>query len=1798
VAEGIVSVNGCCRCRRNLSLKKGDRQMKRMRIVALLLCVVMVTGLFTACGKKQESVKGGSEAGNPTAGVLAGETANKDNPGNAGGENTKPGNEESGTVDAVEGLQLSGKPYQADYVANGLPAGFATLSLTAEKCEAKGMVAADSCFIVTTAEPLSEDELVENLHLMAVSYGQELSYSVEKLADGYKLTPQDMLRTDSLYRFVVGEAENPYASFVFQTETELVVKSVYPADRSVGVPTNTGVELVLSEAVAAGFIGKAQDYIAIEPKVEGDFRLYPDGKMVVFVPRTGFAENTVYTITVKAGLPGISGNVTKDTLVSQFRTGVETSYHEKSIELQLQQKDLTVTTGEAAELSFFCWYGREQKLSFNDAKLSIYAYRSTSDCIEAMKTYQSEKAEYLYTEEPYRYPTDGLTKLSETMVKVKEPEEYSWRTELALPVLAAGCYLVEVELSGSVSGKEFTKKEQAMLQVTDLLLYTENSNDTMLYWVNDIKSGVVKDAELQITGFTYADMWNVGETGTKGGFLAPEHLVTNADGVALQNLKENEASAAFVLIKAGTKEAYACVRINEPSEGNLYYSYLYTDREKYFQNDTIQFFGILAPKTAGAALPETIYMKSSNAINPVAVKVDANGYFEGSVTLDDGARWYLNLYFSDVAGNYITSKGISITDEQKPVYVAEAELDRIYYRSGDTVTAEIHVSFYDGTPASGLTFDANLYGECGEYNEVLITDENGNATLSWKPARMERNSTAPGKIWFEASLIGDDLSSLWLSENTYYFYTDKIFEVERVMPEDGSEGFLKVQLFARDYSRLNTKADLQYPEFPKNSYGKKLDGTVVVELYKNEYKKELISTEYDPVTKESYPIYNYYDVKERISKETKKIVNGELILPHVKAAEGFEGYYTYIISYPDPSTGYTHVLDAFATGPDNGYYEEAPYYDLDITEGPYDIGQQLQCELVYDNKAVKEIPVLYTLYTESGMEYFLANDGAYNFVFEQEMAPASDIYATFCDKNGLRTLSSYRLEYDFENNNHVKVSVATDKQVYRPGETVEVTLRAEDENGMGKDAFVALSIVDEACFDLQEQEVYLNEYLSWGYIRVGRDRRFSAFGDNYRLYFGSDAVTKEDFEAMPEAPAEDSVANGMLGSATGGMGAEVTIRKDFRDNPVFVQVPLDGKQEVKYSFTVPDNITEWRLTAIACDPCVEGGAASVTDVKLGFTVSDVVTSLPFFVSAECNELFLEGDEIVVSARTYGTAIKSGDAVSYEAKLYDENGTVVSTIGVDTFVGGTTWLNFGKWECGSYTAEVTAVVNGAGDGVRLNLQVTESGTILPVQKDVALDEVKGLQPSLYPVTLSFYDEAYQPYVKAVNRLMRTYTNRNDSKVAYYIALAASEKLFGENGFYTQEIKEVRDGIAGSYGLLPRLEYGEGDLYFSALVCALAPELLAESKKAELIQEFEFTLGAETIADERTLTTALFGLAALGQPVYADLNYVAAIGGDFSLEAKWMLAAAYAYLGDFATAAELYDSLTAGVKTSRDNELSIKGSTTEETIKYTAYALLTASLVRKMDAEGLYNYLSTHTSTLDLYQLEQAAYLKYFYPLDAKSAKFSWTVGQKTQSITLKPGEIYTLSLSKSDWNALELSEEDGDVRVRAAYLGSVEEALEGITGSDRVAISKEISLYNKEKNIYAVTLNYTVTTDKNYSTFSISDYIPSGARWYPANNSTYSHEKEGSWSHSAYVDVLTGQSVRGNIHVYHNNSNKLAGLEEVTLSGSVTYYIRGAVEGEFAVDYAVLRDRSTGGYAISESGTVSINDGEWKIELKK
>ena len=136
----------------------------------------------------------------------------------------------------------------------------------------------------------------------------------------FQLTPRPgSLDNGRVYRFTVGNPENPVNSFAFQTENRFLVRSVLPADLATGVPLNTGIEIAFTEIVRNV---RLDDYITITPETSGRFELYPDGKTVVFVPGKNLAENTVYAIKVKAGMKSESGKQLEDDFEAKFRTGV------------------------------------------------------------------------------------------------------------------------------------------------------------------------------------------------------------------------------------------------------------------------------------------------------------------------------------------------------------------------------------------------------------------------------------------------------------------------------------------------------------------------------------------------------------------------------------------------------------------------------------------------------------------------------------------------------------------------------------------------------------------------------------------------------------------------------------------------------------------------------------------------------------------------------------------------------------------------------------------------------------------------------------------------------------------------------------------------------------------------------------------------------------------------------------------------------------------------------------------------------------------------------------------------------------------------------------------------------------------------------------------------------------------------------------------------------------------------------------------------------------------------------------
>ncbi len=1747
---------------------------RKNRWIALLLTTVLLSGLLAGCGKQPAGTDGitATVTPVPTMGTQASGAAGT--PAVTGTTGIEP------LVDTSGGIIFTKGSYTADYTAGNLPAGMSGAGITADDPAQNKTVKTGSSFLLTTTAKVTEQEVRECLRFTAGAQKTEIAYELETLSETtYRITPQNTLQGNSLYRFVLGDINNPYGSFAFQTDTEALVSGLYPADLSTGVPVNTGIEMTFSEVIATDCV--IADFFTVSPSVEGTYRLYPDGKTVVFIPSVYLSENTVYSIEIKKGLPGISGKTLQTAVTAQFRTANDTSYNDKNINIYLYTRELTITDGSAPTIDYACWYNDEYSTEFNDIQVEIWQYSGAAECIEAMKDYQQVKADYLYGGEEYLYSTTGLSKLMDYTAEMSIKTAWYYRTnELVLPALPDGNYLLNVRFSGSLGEEPFEYTTQVLLQITDLVVYTESADGSLLLWINDAETGTVKGASLTADCFTYRYGWNVEVSDTT---YTTVNKKTDEDGLAVVELGSNHN--AFVLVESGEKTAYACVTGESEDRDTVYHSYLYTDREIYFAEDTVNFFGVVLPGNDSTVFPKTLCLQLYGSVNGIPVTVEEDGSFRGSFTIDNEITSWLNLTLTDSDGNYVTGKYIEITQEEKPLYTANISFDKPYYRIGDTVTLTLTAGFYDGTPAPGLTFDLSIWDGNATKNCTAVIGEDGTFTYSYVPdsRKVGKNSTSPVSISASCSLIGEDLTDLYVYESAYYFHSNMIVDVGCVVPKDGSDSYTELQLHYRDFEKLLTKEDLSYSVFPQNSYGAAADGSVSVRLYEYEYVKTPAGTSYDPITKTTRQLYNYSTVQSLVKSYTAKFTGGTLNLLHVTPKDGFSGYYEYEINYIDPDTERVYCFTSYANEGSRWYNPQkaGAGYSIEFTDGPYSIGDLIECRLTYDGEEVNGIPVLYTLYEDGVQRAYLSRDGKYNFTYTAELAPCARFIATL-EANGCKqSLLNMGLLYDYENNNMLNLNLTTDKTSYYPGETAQITVKAEGITGTG--AFVCLSVVDEACFALGEQTIELSEFFNTGWTSITCDARFSCMGDED--YFGSvdEIMMKADCE-NEAFMASDSAATGELTSRS---GENVTIRETFLDNPLFTLCELSEDGTAVISFTTPDNITEWRLSAVAVNPLKEcSGREAMIQTELGTTTTDIICTLPFFLSAEVNETFLEGDDIVASGRVFGTELTAGETVTYQAELYDESGRLLQTLNKEDKAGTAVWFNFGKLGCEDYQVIIKAWSGSSSDGVKLSFTVVESGVMMTIRKDLKVTELSSISPMMYPVILSFYDSAYEPYVQAVNQLLYSYSSRYDSLAAYYIAEEASDRLFGSEGCQSDDLERIKQTLSGTYGLLPVLEYGEGNAAFTAKVCALAPEALTASKKAELLEVFTDILSAEQIADAETLTACLFGLAALGAPVLNDLNYSAACSAEFSLTAKLYLTAAYAYLGDFSSAAEIYDTLAAEYRSTENGEIYFEGVSTEETIRYTAYALMSAALIRKTDAEGMYRYLQNHTSTVELYQLEQAAYVKYFYPLNAKNTSFTWKVGETEEKVELNIGGVYSMTLNRADFEVFAVLNADENVRVRATYLGSADAARSENTESGKLGVTKTVTVYNAEKNLYRVTLEYSITTDRNDSFYSLADYIPSGARYYEAEDN-YNSSRNGNWYNGAYIYCLSGQTMKGGIYIFRTNDDQLSGLSKITITGSVSYIIRGAVEGSFVVDSAVVQDRSNGNYAASEKAEITL-----------
>lgn len=283
----------------------------------------------------------------------------------------------------------------------------------------------------------------------------------------------------------------------------------------------------------------------------------------------------------------------------------------------------------------------------------------------------------------------------------------------------------------------------------------------------------------------------------------------------------------------------------------------------------------------------------------------------------------------------------------------------------------------------------------------------------------------------------------------------------------------------------------------------------------------------------------------------------------------------------------------------------------------------------------------------------------------------------------------------------IETRVKTDAARYRPGEQVTLQISTQVES-KGVPAEVTVMVVDEGILNLtayKTPDLFRHFY---------GDRALSVFTMDNRSYL----IGQRSFGEK----GENRGGGGGTSSALGG----TDLRSNFKFTPYFkANVQTDGQGRATVKFNLPDNLTKFRVMALA-----------VREEEFGHGESSFTVSKPVMVMANLPRFARKGDEFSCSAIVHNYEDKQG---LFTVQIQTSNG-IERTEGAEKTIqvkqGSSKEVT---WNCRAVedgTATVSFAVNSAKhkDGVKQDLEIS------PVEKPQTL--------ALYGVTDSSKEELLQ------------------------------------------------------------------------------------------------------------------------------------------------------------------------------------------------------------------------------------------------------------------------------------------------------------------------------------------------------------------------------------------------------------------------------------------------------------------------
>ena len=1474
---------------------------------------------------------------------------------------------------------------------------------------------------------------------------------------------------------------------------ELTVEPLYGRNSPYSFDPKGSLTLVFSDSISESAL---RSHLEIIPSIE--YGLYLSGGTAIITPDQPLEYSKEYIITVKSGLESGGGSLLRDAVDFEITT------RPSSLSLTFTSADrrvLDLTSPIELEFALENAFTDHILLDLTLFRMNNYEqYRTILSVPELQDNFGL-------------FELDSKTEILRTGLN---------RIQFDNP--GKGIYLVQASVTDPETNIPVTFYQ--CFNVTELAVYMQIANDRTLAWVNSTTTAATQSGlKVELSDRTTRTVLATGTTGADGSceltYVDPVPKVVKNQNDGVLSIYDAAGNIIYTDVTATLQPG------SKPPELNpKFFTFFFTDRLLYHPTDTISFWGYVKPYLLNTEpLPPTLrVVLDKNGLNEhVDVPISPDGVFTGELPIAQvrSSQYPLAayLYYPDKAEKeqlvLLDELYLEAKDFEKPTFILTSAPTKALFTSPEQIEVLAKLTFYDGTPVPSYPLELSVMNlSDGNVQEVrkVMTDESGTARFLFKPdagvgSRVQNGPVSStytvtlaqdgetvrsaGTYTYQAAGLVTDVQ-LSFTSASQIDVTLRTNQLRSLTPAEAPAIVALAQKYgyAHDYYQSyqydydgageTVEENQIQKDFYRSLAGRAadvgVDGTVTISYY----------SEQDGWVEQSAPIHAV--TKGGLHRQSIQLDSPSSPESSVFAdvsiscldnnLNRISSAWSYNSKPPQSSAGRQRTPtrglqpEGYSLSVTRNKEQEPLAYSvnqLGYNDQTVDLGDTLTFQLCRDGKPVaNEGKLLYQLMQDQPLSQQVTTASSFQVKETFEYAQSVHIVAAYFDGEVVHPLQDTVLRANIDSAK-LNVEIVPDREAYRPGDTVNLRVHVSNQDKLPLASNLCVSVVDESIFALKDQnlDVITDLYSRMAFPGINFKKYTTTLGD-IGQYTGGDG-----------------------GKSGGGIESYDMIRKDFRDTAFFYSAKTNAQGNAQISFQLPDNTTSWRVTTVSVGGALYGGNNK----------KNIISSLPFFSRPVITSKYLAGDEVVMLAKSNGTALSPDSQVNYNVRI--QGNGLDQTYTAAGSASEAMRISFGELESGEYTVATTAQFSNYRDTVILPLTVIPSNLEMVVNREVDPAKLADLNISRYPLTLTFFDKQHAPFYKSISSLLTHFCCRADQRLSRYVAKKALARYM-QAGDIPQHILDTGTYIAdmqaedGGISWYPESGEQSDPVLTTKVLMAVGNQFNTK----RLLQYYQDQLDKPSL-DPVTKAAVYAGLAVLGEPeATLQINRILD-ASSVAMQEKLYYVAGLAFGGDTEQALAIYNRDVKPYFEQAGDSIHLAYTGTQPVDdQLTSTAWLAASKLGLPDADGIALYFSKDSWGIS-HIFECMVYVDNYNQPGRSFSPIRYTANGAPGTLAFDVTGQVSATYNKGAFDTLSFQYIPEDISVLAYYIGEPNET--ELKVSKDITIQKEI--IERESDCLNV-IKVTLSKDAPVGSYDISDWIPSNMRFFSmSSESTIPYTQE-------------------------------------------------------------------------------------------